>query len=135
MKIFSRIWSWFGTKEKPKDISTIFPPETQLALNKEFVPENFVQGIEILNDDTTTMEFVVNILTRHLGMERGDAVTTMLMIHAKGGVLLPVASIEQAESISHVVSEEARRHNFPFVCRVVNAQQGAPGDVPQAARP
>ena len=46
---------------KSADQSPIFPRETRLLERPRFRPPGFVQGIEILNDSTTPMEFVVTV--------------------------------------------------------------------------
>ena len=54
--------------------SGILPPQTSLLALPEFVPPGFNCGLEIFNDDRTSMEFVVSVLT----------------IHTRGGALLPM---------------------------------------------
>jgi hypothetical protein len=43
----------------------VFPPETDLLSIAELVPSGFVHGFEILNDNTTPMQFVVDALGTH----------------------------------------------------------------------
>ena len=78
----------------------MFPPETSLLTIPKFVPPGFVFGIEILNDNTTPMEFVVTVLRAHLGLTEKDAVRTMLGIHEQGGVLLAMPSLVEARRIA-----------------------------------
>jgi ATP-dependent Clp protease adapter protein ClpS len=43
---------------------------------------------------------VVSLLEDQLGMNRKSAIRTMLQIHEKGGALLPLASLSEAEEIA-----------------------------------
>ena len=99
--------------------SPIFPPETALLRLQGFTPPGFQCGIEILNDDSTPMEFVVSVLQGCVALGRDDAMRTMLEIHKKGGVLLPMTSIEDSKRIAESVSAQARSNNHALICRAV----------------
>jgi ATP-dependent Clp protease adapter protein ClpS len=100
--------------------SPVFPPETSLLKTGEFVPSGFRCGIEILNDDRTPMEFVVSVLQSSVGLSRLEAMRTMLEIHKKGGVLLPMQSFDQSTRVAELIVAGAREKNHPLVCRAVN---------------
>ena len=68
--------------------SIVLPPETSLRTLPNFAPPGFSCGVEILNDNATPMELVVDMLTSHLGLGRQEAVRVMLEIHTKGGALV-----------------------------------------------
>ncbi len=104
----------------PKSASRTFPPDTSLLTLDGFTPANFSVGVEILNDDTTPMEFVVNTLTQHLQISREDAFKMMLEIHGKGGVIVPLEDMKSAVSIAHRIAEEVQAHHHRLVCRAVN---------------
>lgn len=99
--------------------SPIFPPETALLRLQGFTPPGFQCGIEILNDASTPMEFVVSVLQGSVALGRDDATRTMLEIHQKGGVLLPMKSIEDSKRIAESVAAQARNSNHPLICRAV----------------
>ena len=99
--------------------SPIFPAETALLRLQGFTPPGFQCGIEILNDQSTPMEFVVSVLQGSVALDRNDAMRTMLEIHKKGGVLLPMKSIEDSKRIAESVSAQARSNNHPLICRAV----------------
>jgi ATP-dependent Clp protease adapter protein ClpS len=100
--------------------SHIFPPETSLLNTEGFLPVGFHCGIEILNDDRTHMEFVVSVLQSAVGLSRVEAVRTMLEIHNKGGILLPMQSSEQSRRVAELIVTGAREKNHPLVCRAVS---------------
>ncbi|MGH8263773.1 MAG: ATP-dependent Clp protease adaptor ClpS, partial [Steroidobacteraceae bacterium] len=66
------------------------------------------------------MEFVVSVLRKAAGLSETDAIRTMLDIHAKGGVLLAMASMEEARRVADAVTADARANNHPLVCRAVS---------------
>ena len=97
--------------------SPVLPPDTSLVSNPDFVPPGFTHGIEILNDNTTPMEFVVTILSAHLGLGPGDSKDTMLAIHTRGGALIPTPSLADAQRIAAQITAEAAKLGYPLICR------------------
>jgi ATP-dependent Clp protease adapter protein ClpS len=99
--------------------SPVLPPGTSLLSLPEFLPAGFSQGIEILNDNTTKMHFVVRVLIDHLGLSPADASNAMLAIHTRGGTLLPTASVADAERIAGQITAEAAKSGYSLACRAV----------------
>lgn len=125
MSIKSRIRSWLGLE----DISAVGAPDVRFVVSRQGkVSTDFTHGVEILNDQTTTMDFVVNMLMQHFDMEKANALIAMAICHTKGGAVLPVDSSEQAERVAQRITAEARERSFPLVCRAVCADHVAPGD-------
>ena len=85
----------------------------------DFVPAGFTHGIEILNDDTTSMEFVTAVLIEHLGLDRPESVRKMLEIHTCGGAVFATPTFEEAERIAAQITEAAGKGGYPLVCRAV----------------
>ena len=106
---------------KSADESPIFSRETRLLERPGFRPPGFVHGIEILNDGTTPMEFVVTALTTHLGITRDQAIVKMLDIHNTGGLLIALSSAKEAQRIADAVSADALAGGHSFVCRYAGA--------------
>lgn len=100
--------------------SLVFPPETSLLTKGGFVPAGFQFGLEILNDNKTPMEFVVSVLENNVGLTRPDAIKAMLSIHTRGGALLRLASLEEANRIAAVVAAAVQANRHPLVCRAVS---------------
>ena len=107
---------------KPAGLTPVFSPDTRLMMKPGFMPTDFVHGIEILNDNTTPMDFVVATLVRHLGLSQDEAVVKMLDIHNNGGMLIAIPSRAQAHDIADAISAEARAAGHAFVCRYAEAQ-------------
>ena len=97
----------------------VFPPETSLLTLPKFVPAGLQQGVEILNDNTTQMEFVVKALMNHIGVSRQEALRIMLTIHTRGGILLAMPSMAEAEQAAQGITANAREQHYPLVCRAV----------------
>jgi len=68
------------------------------------------------NDDYTTMEFVVLVLTRFFGKSEDEATSIMLMVHTKGRGLAGVFVRDVAESKVDLVRDFARAHGHPLRC-------------------
>ena len=101
-------------------VSPVLPPETSLASIPEFVPPGFRQGIEILNDNTTPMNFVATVLNTHAHLSLEDSHKTMLAIHRRGGALIPTTSFAEAERIATQITAEAAKDSHPLICRPVS---------------
>jgi ATP-dependent Clp protease adapter protein ClpS len=89
----------------------------------------FRHGLELLDDDQTPMQFVVESLAKVLGLERKSAIHIMLVIHKSGRAIIAVPTAQEAESACQDIVAEARASGYPLVCRVIGgAAPAAPGD-------
>ncbi len=68
----------------------------------------------LLNDDYTTMDFVVEVLMDIFHKNYAEAVDTMLNIHKKGKGLCGVYTHEIAETKVEEVHRRARANQFPL---------------------
>jgi ATP-dependent Clp protease adapter protein ClpS len=100
--------------------SPVFPTDTSLLDLPEFVPPGFVQGIEVLNDEITPMEFVTDVLRAHAGLDAEAATEKMQEIHTRGGALIPAASLEEAQRIASAIGADAASQGHRLVCRAVS---------------
>jgi ATP-dependent Clp protease adaptor protein ClpS len=66
------------------------------------------------NDDYTTMEFVVEVLTVDFSKPYEEAMGLMLKVHEAGKAIAGVYSHEIAESKVAKVTEKARTNGFPL---------------------
>lgn len=72
----------------------------------------------LLNDDQTTMEFVVLVLESIFGKTRDEALKLVLAIHRDGSGECGVYTPELASKIAERVAELARRNGYPLRCIV-----------------
>ncbi|MHB8271729.1 ATP-dependent Clp protease adaptor ClpS [Bradyrhizobium sp.] len=70
----------------------------------------------LLNDDETTMEFVVQVLEDVFGKTRYQALKLMLKIHRGGSAECGVYTVEQASNIAARVADLARCNGYPLRC-------------------
>ena len=70
----------------------------------------------LVNDDYTTMEFVVMVLESIFHKTREEAVQIMLHVHQKGKGLCGIYPREIAESKVQQVLEVAKDHEHPLQC-------------------
>ena len=83
--------------------------ETRQATKK---PELF--KVLLLNDDYTTMEFVVEILEDVFHKQPAEAHRIMMLVHTQGKGLCGVYPFEVAETKVDAVVERARQSGFPL---------------------
>jgi ATP-dependent Clp protease adapter protein ClpS len=100
--------------------SPVLPSGASLLSRPDLVPAGFAQGIEILNDNTTPMEFVVDVLSAHVGLDLKDSTQAMLAVHTCGGVLIPTTSLQEAERIAAQITAEAAKQGYPLKCRAAS---------------
>lgn len=70
----------------------------------------------LVNDDYTTMEFVVEVLQRFFAMTRERALQIMLKVHNEGSAVCGVYSLDIAETKVTQVTEFAKQHGHPLRC-------------------
>ena len=67
------------------------------------------------NDDFTTMEFVIHVLTTVFGKQAAEATELMLQVHHNGFCVGGVYTHEIAETKVLAVEQLARAAEFPFL--------------------
>ena len=68
----------------------------------------------LLNDDYTTMDFVVDVLESIFHKQPAEAFRIMMMVHTQGKGLCGVYPHEVAETKVDTVIERARENGFPL---------------------
>ena len=74
--------------------------------------------VVMLNDNYTTMDFVVEILIGIFGKTEAEARKIMLSIHKKGSGVAGVYVYDIAVSKIAQVDEKAKKEGFPLKCIV-----------------
>ncbi len=106
-----------GRKKKSDKEEHGFEPEGESAVATEAeheVDEPRLYHVLLHNDDYTTMEFVVLVLTTVFHMPHETAVQVMLNVHQKGVGVAGTYSYEVAESKAQKAMKLAREHEFPL---------------------
>jgi ATP-dependent Clp protease adaptor protein ClpS len=72
--------------------------------------------VVLLNDDYTTMDFVVEILVQVFHKSPAEATKIMLDVHKKGSGVCGVYSYDIAQTKVAQVYRQAKQHSFPLQC-------------------
>ena len=75
-------------------------------------PERF--KVLLLNDDYTTMDFVVDVLESIFNKPPAEAFRIMMQVHTQGRGLCGVYPFEIAETKVGAVEDRARNNGFPL---------------------
>ena len=71
-------------------------------------------NVIILNDNFTTMEFVVKVLIMFFNLPVKRATTVMLNIHNNGSAIVGIYTKDIAETLVIKVNNYSRQNNFPL---------------------
>lgn len=72
----------------------------------------------LLNDDYTSMEFVVQVLETVFHKSPEEAKGIMLLVHEKGSGLAGIYTKDIAETKIAIVQQLARQKEYPLKCRM-----------------
>lgn len=97
----------------PTHDTNIADPELELALD-----EPRLYQVLLLNDDYTTMEFVIDVLQTYFQKSYEQAERLMYQIHEQGSAVAGIYPREIAESKCALVIKYARAHHYPLMCTV-----------------
>lgn len=84
------------------------------ARPKVALPPDYV--VLLYNDDYSTMEFVIEVLTRFFSKSHEEAVEITLKVHREGKGIAGRYPLQIAETKVYQVSELARSRGFPLRC-------------------
>jgi len=96
-----------------------FSPELEERIRSETekkVKEPSMYKVLLLNDDYTTMDFVVEVLRFVFHKSVEDATQIMLNVHHNGVGLCGIYPFEVAETRVNMVNSLARERGFPLKC-------------------
>ena len=92
-----------------------YEEELDLALELE-EPQMF--KVLLHNDDYTSMDFVVEVLTGIFHKTHAQAEQIMLQIHEKGKAICGVYSFEIAQTKAQQVKQSAKQNEFPLLATI-----------------
>lgn len=76
-----------------------------------------IYNVILLNDDTTPMDFVLNLLENFFPLSRQQAKKLTAQIHKKGSAVCAAYPHEIAETKMAQVIKYARQNNYPLRCK------------------
>ena len=88
--------------------------QDQEVITKVKPPSQF--KVILLNDDFTTMEFVIYVLQKFFHKTYEDAFQVMTEVHEKGSGLCGIYSYDIARTKADQVQQEAQNKNYPLKC-------------------
>jgi ATP-dependent Clp protease adaptor protein ClpS len=104
------------TAEHDSDSSSDTLTEKKIRVRK---PRQY--KVLLLNDDYTTMEFVVSILETIFQKTPAEATQIMLHVHQKGSGLCGIFPKQIAEAKTQLVHDRARAEGHPLRCIIEEA--------------
>ena len=96
-----------------------YDPDAEESVSTEIdqeVDEPPLYKVMLLNDDYTTMEFVVEVLVYVFQKSSEEATQIMLNVHRRGVGVCGIYPLEIAETKVDTVLNLARENGFPLKC-------------------
>ena len=96
-----------------------YDPDVEESVSSEAdqeVDEPPMYKVMLLNDDYTTMEFVVEVLVYVFQKSAEEATRIMLNVHRSGVGVCGIYPLEIAETKVDTVANLARENGFPLKC-------------------
>ena len=99
-------------------MSTADPAIVNKIKPKEDIPEPGRYNVIYINDEVTTMEFVIETLVVIFNYTHMEADEKMIQIHQDGSAVVATMPYEMAEQKGVEVIQLARNNGFPLVVKV-----------------
>ena len=93
----------------------MMPDDTPNKPEQQAAPGALAE-VRIINDDETTMEFVVRILQEVFDRDYEGAIRIMLETHREGSGVCGIYPCDIAEAKVREVLNAAREHHYPLQC-------------------
>ena len=103
-----------GESRGGSDVQTLPKEKIRLKHPKQY-------RVLLLNDDYTTMDFVVSVLETIFKKGPAEAMQIMLSVHKRGSGVAGIYSREIAEAKVLLVHDRAQAEGFPLRCTVEEA--------------
>lgn len=103
--------------DESEHIQMAAKPDNDIAveeLEEIEITEPNLWRVVMLNDDKTTMDFVVGLLVLVFHKQAEEAVNIMLAIHANGSAVVGIYTHEIAEEKMNTCLHAARAEGFPL---------------------
>jgi len=92
-------------------MTAVLEPETETKPETKTIPR---WKVILLDDEVTTMEFVIDLLITLFRKERPEAIRLTYEVHDSGSALITTTSFERAELYVDQVKSLARPRGFPL---------------------
>ena len=108
------------------EINSILTPPTLVPLETQYMPTTQYEVI-LHNDDVTTMDFVVEMLTNVFHKNSTEAHALMMAVHETGQSVAGVYTYDKAVSIKNQIEQQAADKKFPLQLSI--KKLGHEGDI------
>jgi ATP-dependent Clp protease adaptor protein ClpS len=118
-KILEKIGTWLSESLLPADKYGVIPFSVELRaeMQNESNLDNY--ALEIINDNHTPMEYVVEVFCIKFGLSKSDAVEKMLQIHRTGSSVALVHSESIVSKAAIEIESESKNKGYHLYCRSV----------------
>jgi ATP-dependent Clp protease adaptor protein ClpS len=99
-------------------MATKYENSSLLELERSKTKPPKLYKVLLLNDDFTTMEFVIEVLNKFFNKSLEQATQIMLKVHNEGSAVCGVYSKDIAETKVAQVSEFSTQHGHPLRCHM-----------------
>lgn len=99
-------------------MTTQFKNSTVLEIERAKSKPPALYKVFLLNDDFTTMEFVIEVLQTFFAKNQEQAVQIMLKVHNEGSAVCGVFSKDIAETKVAQVLAYSTQHGHPLKCHM-----------------
>lgn len=89
--------------------------DAEVEVAKPEIEEPRLYEVVMLNDDYTTMEFVVDVLMQFFQKNAEEAELIMLTVHENGSAVAAIYPLDIAEMRKEQVIDYARAHGYPLM--------------------
>lgn len=103
------------------DLPIYHPPGEALAEAKPKLKKPSLYRVVLLNDDYTSMDFVVQVLQKFFQKSEDEATQIMWQVHQKGQGVCGFYPFEIAETKVNQVIKYARGYEYPLQCTMEEA--------------
>lgn len=100
-------------------------PKTDRAVLEKTKTESVepeLYAVILLNDDYTTMDFVVRVVETVFNRQPAEAFRIMMQVHTTGQGVCGIYPFDVAETKANAVHEVAQEHGFPLRAAVEQAE-------------
>ena len=101
--------------EAPKRKTAVLEPEVQTRDKTRLAPQ---WKVILLNDDVTTIDFVVDLIVSLFRKPRAEAVKLTNQVHETGSAIVTITTLERAELYVDQVKSLARPRGFPLTATI-----------------
>lgn len=82
--------------------------------NETSAPQKY--KLIFLNDNTTTFDFVMFLLTEYIGNSEDEAYDKTLQVHHEGKAVVKVSILAEIQAVYNEIMKEAKEEGFEFKC-------------------